>query len=141
MVDALEMHSALFPGRPRSWPEDSVLPGEGFSALLLITGGVQTKGSDCCSRRQAGQTAGMGLPGHREEQQIRPQSGELILIVGQPCPGKGDLAWNTHLKDSVTLSKSFPTLGCSHPLCKVRILEVVSKGPCFLPDLAQVSPL
>ena len=54
---------------------------------------------------------------------------------------EGDLAWNAHPKDTVTLSKAFPTLGCSHPLCKVRILEVDSKDPCFLPDPAQESPL
>lgn len=53
----------------------------------------------------------------------------------------GDLAWNAHPKDAVTLSKALPTLGCSHPLCKVRTLEVVSKDPCFLPDPAQESPL
>ena len=64
MVEALEMLSALFPGQPRSWPKHSVLPGEGFSALLLITGGVQTKRAT-----------------------IAAAGGRLDKLLGWDCPG------------------------------------------------------
>lgn len=56
--------TAVFPGQPRPWLKYSVLPGEGFSALQFITGGVQrTREAITAAIGRLDKLLGWGYPG------------------------------------------------------------------------------